>query len=203
MASVSRKTSSRAARRIEIQARLRDAVQSALEGGETYTEITIGRLVEDAGISRTAFYTYFEDKGQLLCAIAEEVIADEVESGRRWWSLPPDATKADLQAALKTAFEQYRRDAPLWAAMSETAAVDPNVREHYSRTLELSIQGMAQHIRDGQHDGTINPTLQPERTGAWLTWMGERGLHQIDAGVDELAAGYADIVWALLYAELR
>ena len=66
---------------------------------ESYTALSVERLVREAGISRATFYVYFEDKGDLLRALAEDFIERILGRGVDWWQLPPDATKADLRAA--------------------------------------------------------------------------------------------------------
>jgi len=46
--------------------RLLEVVQQLLDEGESFTEMSVERLVSEAGISRSTFYVYFEDKGDLL-----------------------------------------------------------------------------------------------------------------------------------------
>src|SRR4051794_34010288 len=67
MPSVTRKSqSSRAERRDNIRRRLLAVLENLLDKGENFTEVSVERLVSEAGISRSTFYVYFEDKGDLL-----------------------------------------------------------------------------------------------------------------------------------------
>jgi AcrR family transcriptional regulator len=203
-----RTSNRRAARREEIRRRLLAVIEPALESGETYNDLSIGRLVDNAGISRSTFYTYFEDKGDLLTALTEHVITDMIEAGRQWWALPPDAGKAQLHEALRGVATSYRRHGPLWSAIVQTAAYDPAVRAQYESTIQLAINEIAAHIRTGQANGSVDPDLDPDSTAIWITWMGERGLHQAvriadpDA-TEELTAALTQVVWKILYQNTR
>lgn len=101
--------SGRAARREKIRKRLLIAIEEALEAGSTYNDLTVGWPVAEAKISRATSYTYFEDQGYLLSALSEHVVSDMVDAGRHWWSIPPEATKADLRKAVQPPCDSYRR----------------------------------------------------------------------------------------------
>ena len=198
----------RAARREEIRQRLLAVIEPALERGETYNDLSIGRLVDDAGISRSTFYTYFEDKGDLLTALTEHVITDMIDAGRNWWALPPHAGKQDLHEALRAVAASYRRHGPLWGAIVQTAAYDPAVRDQYDTTVQRAIDEIASHIRAGQTSGSVHPDLDPEPTAVWITWMGERGLHQAVRRADPdatetLTAALTEVIWNVLYKDTR
>src|ERR1700761_2003644 len=102
MPSITRNTqSSRARRREEIRDRLGSAAEKLMAGGESYTELSVERIVREAGISRATFYVYFEDKGDLLRALAEDFIERMIGAAAAWWSLRSDATRMDLRAAMR------------------------------------------------------------------------------------------------------
>ena len=194
----------RAARREKIRKRLLAAIEEALEEGRTYNDLTIAWLVAEAKISRATFYTYYEDKGDLLGALSEHVVTDMIDAGQLWWSLPPQASKADLREAILRLCESYRRYRALWGAVVESAAYDPRVREQYEQTIAKAIDALAEYIRAGQEAGSITSELDPADTAAWITWMGERGLHQLvspatDEDASRQAGALTDVVWKLLY----
>jgi AcrR family transcriptional regulator len=201
-------TNGRAARRERIRTRLLAAIEEALEAGRTYNDLTIGWLVAEAAISRATFYTYFEDKGDLLSDLSEHVVTDMIEAGRQWWSLPPEASKSDLRDSIQRLCDSYRRYRALWGAVVESAAYDPRVRAQYEQTISKAIGALAEHIRTGQEAGSITRDLDPDDAAAWITWMGERGLHQLVAPADDeqaarQAGALTDVVWKLLYDGTR
>src|SRR5438093_12713692 len=130
MPSVTRKShGSRAARRDEIRNRLLEVVERLLEEGESYTEISVERLVGEAKMSRSTFYVYFEDKGDLLRAWFGEITAEIEDAARDWWALDGDATRDDLRQALSKSVMTYRPHTTLMAAVYDAAAYDPGPRQ--------------------------------------------------------------------------
>jgi len=197
-------TSRREARRARIVEQMLLVVQELLDGGEAFTDITVEQLISKAGISRSTFYVYFEDKGVLLLALAQDVVEHLVSAATAWWNLPPEATKDDLEKALRGIIDVYAQHASIWAALVDTSSYDPNVRASFQSIVDLAVDGVAGHIRDGQHNGSVRSGLDPKRTAQWLTWMTERGLYQLipDASANEikkLCRAQTDLVWYTLY----
>lgn len=209
MPSVTRRNqSTRAQRRDEARERLLEVVEQLLEDGESFTEISVERLVSAAGMSRSTFYVYFEDKGDLLRAWFEEITEELGEAAADWWKLGGEATRDDLKAALDNIVRTYRPHTTLMAATYDAAAYDLSVRELVEGMMEGNGAGLRKHIRAGQKAGFIDSGLPPRQTAAWLTWMAERGLHQLvrgadDAELDALIEAYTAIVWNTLYAPTR
>jgi AcrR family transcriptional regulator len=206
MPSVTRKShGNRAKRRDEVRARLLAVVEELLTKGESYAEISVERLVTEAKLSRSTFYVYFEDKGDLLRAWFDLVIEELDQAAGSWWKLGGDATRDDLRVALSEIVEAYRPHTTLMAALYDMSSYDPTVREQVTTMMSRNAAGLRSHMRRGQKEGWIDPNLLPAETAAWLTWMAERGQHQMvrtadDKEVGRLIDAYADIVWYTLYA---
>jgi len=203
--SVTRRSSStRSARRARVVERLLDVVESYLNAGESYAELSVERLITTAGISRSTFYVYFEDKGTLLLALAEDVVAQLVDSAEAWWDLPADATQGDVEETLGAIIEVYRRHSSMWGALIDASSYDQNVRASFTQVVDRAAKDLARHIRDGQRRGSVRADLDPKRTAQWLTWMTERGHHQLVASatpaeVKKLCKAQTAIVWYTLY----
>jgi AcrR family transcriptional regulator len=209
MPSITRKhQNSRMERRTAIRDRLRAGVEALLDGETSYTELSVERLVREAGISRATFYVYFEDKGDLLQALAEDFIERLLVAASVWWELPAAATKDDLRAAMQAIFDAYLPHATVMSAVVEVASYDPGLAALFGDLLQRTIAQVADHIARGQEQGFVDPELDPERTAAWLTWMAERGLYQLvapatAAEVQPQLTALTDIVWNTLYAPTR
>jgi AcrR family transcriptional regulator len=200
--------SSRARRREEIRDRLRAAVEELMRDGESYTELSVERIVRQTGISRATFYVYFEDKGDLLRSLAEDFIERILHAAANWWELPAEATKADLRAALSTIFDAYIPHKLVMAAVVEVAAYDAALRSLFGDLLARASSEVADHIAAGQAGGYVRAGLDAQRTAAWLTWMAERGLYQLVAPATPAAAArlldaITDVTWNTLYAGVR
>jgi len=209
MPSVTRKRQgSRADRREEIRGKLLAVIERLLEDGESFTEISVERMVSEAGVSRSTFYVYFEDKGDLLTAWFEEIRQELSEAAKAWWSLDGSATRDDVRKALENIVLTYQPHTTLMAATYDAAAYDPNVRELVTSMMRNNVAGLRRHIVAGQKEGFIAPGLIPTQTSGWLTWMAERGFHQLvrrasPAELEKLIEAYTDIVWNTLYAPAR
>jgi len=209
MPSVTRRSqSSREQRREEIRDRLLAVVEDLLSEGEGYTEISVERLVSAAGLSRSTFYVYFQDKGDLLRAWFSEIEAEVESAARDWLALGSESTRENLREALSQVVKTYRPHTTLMAAMYDAAAYDQAVRDLVGRMMSRNIAGLRKHIKSGQREEFIDPSLPAEQTAAWMTWMAERGLHQLvrsagDAETERLIDAYTAIVWNTLYAPPR
>jgi TetR/AcrR family transcriptional regulator, ethionamide resistance regulator len=198
---------SRAERRVAVLAQLLEAVERLLAEGEAFGDLSVDRLAQEAGISRSKFYLYFEDKGDLLRAWFASVTDDIVDAARAWWALGEDGgpiDRAHVRAALAGIVRTYRPHVRLMAATYAAAEQDPAVRELTDGLITVSVAGLRKHLRTGRRDGWVDPALHVEQTAQWLTWMAERGLHQLapgatDAEVERLVEAYTDIVWKTLY----
>jgi AcrR family transcriptional regulator len=209
MPSITRKSqSSRSQRRAEIRDRLRAAVERLMAHDESYTELSVERLVREAGISRATFYVYFEDKGDLLRALAEDFIERIIVAASYWWELPADAGKPELRAAMRAIFDAYLPHKVVMSAVVEVASYDAALSELFGNLLQRTMAQVAVHIEDGQKQGFVHQDLDPERTAAWLTWMAERGLYELVASArnaegERLLTAITDITWNTLYAGTR
>jgi AcrR family transcriptional regulator len=195
----------RADRREQVGDRLLAAVEALLAEGSTYPEISVERMVGAAGMSRSTFYVYFEDKGQVLRAWFARIAEELAGAASAWWRLDGDVTRTDVHGALRTIVDTYRPHMALMAAVYDAATYDAGVREEVDTMMRANAAGLRKHIRAGQEAGWIAPNLPPAETAAWLTWMAERGFHLMlrqadDAQLRALTDAYTDVVWNALYA---
>jgi AcrR family transcriptional regulator len=183
-------------------------VVEKLGAAEPYGDLSVERIIKAGGISRSAFYNYFDDKADLLAAMAEDAIASLVASGDAWWALPHDGTKADLRAAMRVPLDNYRSAHVIFGALVEVATYDERVRAQQVLLLDQVVDGMASHLAEAQRGGSADPGLDPLRTAKWICWMLERGLYQLVHPADDdeaelLLDAATDIVWNTLYAASR
>lgn len=207
MASVTRRAhGSRAQRRQENLTKLLGALESLLAEGETFTELSVERLVQRAGVSRSTFYVHFADKGQLLSELTADVVDQLLAAGRGWWGHEPPATRAELQARAEVIVATYRPHAELMRAVIDSSTHDPAVREVFRDLTGRYVDEITDHIRAGQATGRVRRDLPPGPTAQMLTSMAERGLDRMLRGTDDAAArdaveAFTAIVWNALYRD--
>ena len=192
-------------RRQEAFEALVGGLQAALAEGESLNKISVGRLAERSGISRSRFYAHFRDKGELMRTWFE-LVHDEIAGAfTAWWAIDADATIDDLREALLSLTLVMQPHVPMVTAMFDAAVYDQAVNDELARLVEHNIAALQAHIERGQADGWIDAELLPRPTAARLTWMAERAQSRLlsDASRKETVAqvnAYCDVVWHTLYA---
>lgn len=184
--------------------RITAAAESLLSESEQYSELSVEQVISRAGVSRSTFYSYYDDMGHLLRAVGEGVLDEVVEAARRWMDLDTEVTEKQLRAIFANLIDTYRARAKLMAALAEASVYNKGVRDEFHRLFAVGHSELAKHIQRGQAGGFARKGLDPESTAAWLVWMVERGLYQQvrPAAGDDLerhVSSLASIVWHALY----
>jgi AcrR family transcriptional regulator len=195
-------------RRRQLARHLVPVVEKIAGKGEPYGDISVERIIKAGKISRSAFYNYFDDKVDLLAAMAEDAIAGLILSGNAWWELPHDGTKADLRRAIRVPLDNYRSAHVIFGAIVEVATYDERVRTQQGNLMDAVTTGMAAHLAEAQSRGSADPTLDPIRSAKWICWMLERGLYTMVNAADEdeaelLLDAATDLIWNAFYATTR
>jgi AcrR family transcriptional regulator len=93
----------------------------------SYPELSVGAIMERAGLERTIFYRHFDDLGDLLMQAGREAI-EELYETQVDLSAARDGAEPDVvRAAIEPAVAAYRRHGPLLRALAEAAAGDVRV----------------------------------------------------------------------------
>jgi AcrR family transcriptional regulator len=192
----------------EIQARLLAAAEQTLNDGETFAELSVERLITAAGISRSTFYAYFQDKDDLLQALVENVLEELWAAARAWTDLGPGLSKDDLRAAITRIGTVHRPHRLVMAAAAEADQANAQVRAEYDVLMERTTQLVRDHIARGQAQGFVRAELDPQNTAALLTWGSELRLNKLAANASDEKLGHVvtaltDLIWNLLYAGVR
>jgi AcrR family transcriptional regulator len=194
----------RSSRRERREKAREDVVASALRLAETgsFRDLTVDEIARDAGLSRSAFYTHFRDKHDLLLGAIQEVADDLYEMSDRWWhGEGPPAER--VRAAIQGVVDVYAERAPIMRIATEVSTYDDEVRAVWLRIAERFIEATADHIRTEQDRGLIPDRLDARSTGEALFWMAERScyiyLGRGERPPAELVAALAPVWTAALY----
>jgi len=161
---------------------------------EGYRGTTVRDLADAVGLSQTGLLHYFGSKDELLTAVLRR--RDEIDAeGER-----------DLEAADRL-IRTLRHNATvpglvmLYSQMSVEAA-DPEhpAHEHFRDRFDTMRADIAELIRAGQSDGSVPPTLDPERAatvvvavtdGLQIQWLYDRDLDM---------AAHVEHLWEIVVA---
>lgn len=179
-------------------------VEGMLAEGERYTDLSIDRIVASAGVGRSNFYVYFQDKSALLQEFFEDMVVDLTVHASPWWQLAPTSSKDELREAFRGIFSAFLPHRHVWGAAVEAASYDDEMHERFQGLMSESMEALASHIREAQSEGFARPDRDPDTMAAWLLWMTERGLYQLISHADAarfeaLLESFTDIYWDVLY----
>lgn len=99
----------------------------------SYAELNVGQIMDRAGIGRTLFYRHFDDLGDLILRASREAVDELYEAQVALAATRVDHGPEAIRAAIALPVSVYRRHGPLLRAVSEAAAVDPQVAKGQAR----------------------------------------------------------------------
>ena len=189
-----------AIRRERLVERLLLVIDDLLLDAGSFGELRIDEVIAAAGIARSTFYRYFEDKTELLLALSGTAVREVIEAADRLLALPPTATRDGVRELARETVGTFAAHVALLGALSELAASDRRAAAALRRSFGLAQQRAAARIAEAQRLGTARPDIDADAVAGWLTWMVERGMQQLvaDAGDDQrlrLEHALADIIW--------
>lgn len=194
----------RKARRAELTAALVVALQTLLQDGGSWSALPLDQLRRQAGVARSTFYTYFEDKGDVLLAMAEEAVADLEEHLQPWLALPDAAGPADLEEAVVVFVRGYLPHSVVIGALMEASAADLRVREFLTDRVERLTGLLEAHLSDGRRRGLVRPDVDPRLAAAWIAGLLAEGFHRLLSGpapaeADQAAQSLGVLLWRAVY----
>jgi AcrR family transcriptional regulator len=197
-------TARREGRRKKREQARSDVLRAALELAESgpYRDLTVDEIARAAGLSRSAFYTYFRDKHDLLREAVEGVAEELFRMADRWWSGEgPPAER--VRGAIEGVVAVYAGQASLLRVATEVSTYDDEVREVWLEIMQRFIAATAEHIRSEQAVGLVPDILDPDGTAEALVWMAERCnyiyLGRGERTPEEVVATIAPVWTAALY----
>jgi TetR/AcrR family transcriptional regulator, ethionamide resistance regulator len=208
VSSVTRRTASQAPRRAAVEADLLRAAEDLLGEGRSYTELSVEQIAARAGISRSAFYFYFQDKRELLLRVVDNVAELFYAHADGWWSARTQADRdlhdpTKLKETLGAVLALWREHAPLLTAIVETGGYDEEVAEFWRGINHRFVERTREHIEAEQAAGRAND-LPAGTTAFALVWMTERVWYQHvarspEVSDDELIEALAGVIWNSVY----
>jgi TetR/AcrR family transcriptional regulator, ethionamide resistance regulator len=186
-----------------MERRVLEATEQLLREGATFTELSVEKLADAVGISRSTFYVHFEDKSDLARRMTRTVLAELDTVSREWWSTADSADRERLQAALGSIIDVYRHRGAAFTMVVETAAYDTTVATEVRDLMQRIIDATREAIELGQAAGVMRP-VEAAETAAVLTWMVERAGYQLvrmsSPDIDEkVVSVLTDVIWSTLY----
>ena len=129
----------------------------------SFAELTVGEIMDRAGLERTIFYRHFENVGEMLLGAGrdavEQLYAAQVALAGSRGDHSPEAVREALELPVRI----YRRHGPLLRAVSEAVAADQLVaagQESIRRRFDELVAGA---LRDAGADGGLGDLEETAR----------------------------------------
>ena len=148
-------------------------------------EMTMADIAEEARLSRSLLYVYFEDMDDIVLGVTHRGF----RSMRKRFQAAADEHSQGLRQirAVGDAYVAFSQDAPTYfdlVAQFESRTTDPDDATERMRQclaeLDRALDVMAEAIQNGIDDGSIRPGLDPMQTAITL-WGSTHGLIQLAA----------------------
>jgi AcrR family transcriptional regulator len=152
-----------------------------------YLDTTVELIVDEAGISRGSFYTYFESKVDVLRTLAaglNEEFANEVVAFPR----PGSDAVTNLAASTRNYLEVVRRNADIYRLMDHVSLFDDEIRRTRLSAHQGHVARVAETIRRWQERGIADTSVDPDTTANALVSMQSSMARWIFVEGDEIDA---------------
>ncbi len=150
-----------------------------------FRDLAIDDLARRVGLSRSAFYFYFEDKHELLLAVTQEAASELYDAAEKWWHGDGDPEQM-IRETLAVVGSIYERYAGVIRAATEVAAYDVEFNRMWRMLIERFIEATADHLDREVSAGRI-AQLDTSRCAEAMVWMVERQLSVYVATGERLA----------------
>jgi TetR/AcrR family transcriptional regulator, ethionamide resistance regulator len=140
-------------------------------------ELSVGDIIDAAGISRTSFYVYFASKTAVIAECLRRVMDQVMVAVDPFLS----QSAADAETAISVSLERWVAvcsvHGALLRAVSEEWPHDEQLRRLWFEMLATVTAGTANVIRAARRDGQAPPGADADALAACLMWGYERVLH--------------------------
>jgi AcrR family transcriptional regulator len=140
-------------------------------------ELSVGDIIDAAGISRTSFYVYFSSKTSVIAECLRRVMDQVMVAVEPFLS----QSAADAETAIRISLEQWVAvctvHGALLRAVSEEWPHDQQLRKLWFAMLATVTAHTARVIRAARRAGQAPPGADPDALAACLMWGYERVMH--------------------------
>jgi AcrR family transcriptional regulator len=154
----------------------RDAIEQAarkLFAERGFHGATLADITSAAGKSSAVFYRYFDDKEDLLAALAESFLHDIVEPSGLSVSLPDSPDDTEFFTAVVTGYwNMFKQNIGIMIAVAQLAATQQRFAHVQNEFRRFGMDIVAASVRHAQQQG-YGEDLNPEHVAAAIALLFE------------------------------
>jgi AcrR family transcriptional regulator len=143
--------------------------------------VNIAEISKQAGVTRSAFYFYFENKGAAVAALMERIL-HETFAVNDAFTAAADPPRQRIYAMLDGLFSTCERHHHLFKAMLEARGSNASVRDIWDDARESFVESVAAMIRADRSAGRAPDGLDAEVLASVLLEFNDRLLERLTLG---------------------
>ena len=162
----------------------REAILDALDGWlheSSLEAINIAEISKQAGVTRSAFYFYFENKGAAVAALMERMV-DETFAVNDAFTSSSDPPGQRINAMLDGLFGTCERHRHMFRAMLDAWGSSASVRDIWDNARESFVESVAEMIRTDRAAGVAPDGVDAEVMASVLLEFNDRLLERLTLG---------------------
>ena len=183
----------------------REAILDALDRWlleSSLEAINIAEISKQAGVTRSAFYFYFENKGAAVAALMERIL-DATFAVNDAFTAASEPPRRRIYAMLDGLFSTCEGHRHLFSAMLEARGSNASVRDIWDDARESFVESVAAMIRTDRAAGLAPDGLDAEVMASVLLEFNDRLLERLTLGGslsrEQLMDGAAAIWLSTIY----
>jgi AcrR family transcriptional regulator len=169
----------------EAESTILDAGERLLETVPLH-ELSVARVINEAGVSRATFYFYFSSKFAVLTALVARAV-DEIYAAIQPYldDSPGVSLETRLRRRIAASAEVWKAHRSVLRATSENWDAYPELRTLWLDVIERLTEGIASEIDHERASGQAAPGTDSRQLAATLVWAIERCLYVAGLGVHD------------------
>lgn len=150
------------------------------EGGTPLESVNIAEISRRAGVTRSAFYFYFESKAAAVAALMEEMYAESLVAAA---NLREDASpRQNIEATIRDLFATWEKHRYLFRAMLDARATSETVRTLWESDRESFVAPLAAVVDDERAAGRAPAGAPSAALASVLLELNDRMLERLALG---------------------
>lgn len=144
--------------------------------------ITIADVSRSAGVTRSAFYFYFENKAAAVAALVEQMYDESLVAADQLVGDSPPAER--IESTIRGLFQAWDRHQHLFRAMLDARATSQPVRELWESDRESFVPHVAAMISEERRAGRAPDGVPETALASVLLELNDRMLERLAVGGD-------------------
>jgi AcrR family transcriptional regulator len=160
----------RAAEETEVERNVLDAIERVLAEVSVH-QLSVERILEEAGTSRATFYRYFDSKWSVVAAALERAVIELFEASESFLAAPEDEDPIEaLTRAMYGTVAIYRRHRQVFRAAMQYWYSIPVLGQLWQHFLDQQINALSAFITEQREVGRAVSGPPADRLGRVLVW---------------------------------